>query len=96
MLLAATAKKLRLQKKSDQKQKYLELFHHQPKKFYANLQGNTTTKITNPPSQQQIEIFWNSLLGEPSTYNKNATWLDFEKENISTHHHPNMEPTYLR
>ena len=51
------------------------------KSFFAKLKNENRSKIKNPPSKEQIEIFWKSILSSLSYHNQNTPWLQQEKQN---------------
>ena len=49
-------------------------FTNSPDKFYKNLRGSSIP-ITKTPSKQEIENFWEPILGTKSNFNNQAPWI---------------------
>ena len=48
------------------------------KKFYRQITARQI-KVTNPPEQQAVELFWKDILENEKSYNFEANWIDVEE-----------------
>ncbi|XP_066933825.1 uncharacterized protein [Clytia hemisphaerica] len=58
-----------------------KVFSTDAKKFYREI-GKGKISVEEPPSQEDIEGFWNNIWGKKKSYNREATWIEREEERM--------------
>ena len=59
-----------------------KIFSTDAKKFYREI-GKGTIPVEEPPSQEELERFWNNIWGKEKKYNKEAAWVKREEERMA-------------
>ena len=79
MKLSALCQKMKRMKAKKLRFINNNMFLNNQKKLFQRLQGIKLSKISNPPTQPDIDDFWTTTLSTPTQHNRSATWLKSEK-----------------
>ena len=73
--LKASCEKLRYQNRLHQRKIINRQFVNNQKKVFRQMRGNNI-KVTNMPSKEQVETFWNGIWNKQANFNSDGEWLN--------------------
>ena len=78
MKLQVKAQRLKRYSKRNDQFHQNRIFKNDAKQFYRQITARQI-KVTNPPEQQAVELFWKDILENEKSYNVEANWIDVEE-----------------
>ena len=78
MKLQVKAQRLKRYSKRNDQFHQNRIFKNDAKQFYRQITARQS-KVTNPPEQQAVELFWKDILENEKSYNIEANWIDVEE-----------------
>ena len=73
--LKVQSKILRDKKRVAERQCINSLSNASPKAVYHKFRKDSKVEVTTPPSKENVRQFWDNILAQPGTFNKEASWL---------------------
>jgi len=82
--LAALTKRLKTRKSKREQDWNNKLHHHNQKAFYSTIQtrGEGTKQISDPPPEEEVKSFWETLYSEQGKHREDAEWLRKEENEM--------------
>ena len=85
-IMQLKAQRLRRYDKRNKFYRQNKKFTTDAKKFYREL-GKGSITVDNPPSEAEVEGFWNKIWGEEKSFNQDAPWIEREEQRMKDLEH---------
>ena len=89
-IMQLKAQRLRRYDKRNKFYRQNKKFTTDAKKFYREL-GKGSITVDIPPSEAEVEGFWNKIWGEEKSFNQDAPWIEREEQRMKDLEHQNWD-----